>query len=97
MITPVKSYSVNFIADGLSNSVAIDCSLTPVNEDFRGNAPQAVLLPVVSSVFTGVFTGVTAALVGHVVTLTFGTIPPKLDGSGNLVVYSGTFLLQYGT
>ena len=97
MITPVKQYTFQFVADGTSNSLAIDASLNPINEEFRGSFPVAVLLPVVTSGYTGVLTGVTATLSGSTVTFSFTTPPAKLDNNSNLIVYTATFYLQYQT
>jgi hypothetical protein len=94
---PVKSYSVNFVADGASNTLAVDLGLTPINEELNGAAPIGVLAPVVTSTFSGPIAGVTAAIQGSVVTFTFPTAPAKFDLSSNLVVYTATFLIQYGT
>ena len=97
MITPVKSYSLQFVADGISESLVVDASLTPINENFNGAQPIAILVPVVTSAFTGALSGVTASIQGTIITFTFSTAPARLDNSSNLIVYTATFLLQYGT
>jgi hypothetical protein len=101
MNTPVKQYSLQFNADGVSTSMAIDCSTVPINENFVGNLPQAVLTPQVtfSNPVTGQsspLTGVTAALSGTTVTLTFTSPPARYDNNSVLIVYTATFSLQYG-
>jgi hypothetical protein len=95
MLSPVKQYSFSFISDGLSTSLELDCSLTPIKEVFIGALPTAVLGPVVQSISTGVIPNVTAALAGQKVTFTFPAAPAQNDGNGNLIVYTGTFYLQY--
>lgn len=96
MLTSVKQYTFNFISDGASTAVVTDCSILPIKEDFRGNLPIAVLSPAVQSIFTGPVANVTAQLVGQKVTLTFQAAPPRNDGTGNLIVYTASFYLQYG-
>jgi hypothetical protein len=95
MLTPVKQYTFGFTSDGISTSLAVDCSIVPISENFAGNAPAAVLSPVVTSVAGGTIAGVTAALAGHTVTFTFPGPPPKNDINGNLILYTVTFYLQY--
>jgi hypothetical protein len=95
VITALKSYELEFIADGSSTTFVFDCSLTPINENFTGNLPLAILDPSVESTFTGTLSNVTAALVGTTVTFTFATPPPKFDNSSNLVVYTASFSLQF--
>jgi hypothetical protein len=97
VITPVKSYTTLFTSDGTSQTYVLDCSLTPVDEDFSGAQPIAVLTPVVTSAYTGALSGVTTALSGTTITFTFTSAPPKNDNNGNLIVYTLTFLLQYQT
>ena len=97
MISPVKQYTCLFTADGTSTAFVIDASLNPIAEEFKGSAPIGVIFPVVTSAFTGVLTGVTAAVVGTTVTFTFTTPPVKLDNNSNLIVYTATFYLQYQT
>jgi len=95
MLTPVKQYSITFTSDGVSTTIEVDCSIVPINEDFSGNAPTAVLSPAVTSVATGNIANVTAALAGTTVTLTFPEPPPQLDGNGLLILYTATFFLQF--
>ena len=98
MITPVKQYSFLFTADGTSTSLEIDASLLPIAEDFKGSIPVAVLLPTATSAYTGGLGSVTASLSGTTVTFTFGAgAPAKFDNNGVLIVYTGTFYLQYQT
>lgn len=97
MNTPVKQYNFTFISDGVSLIMTVDVSLAPFNEDFAGNLPQAVLEPDVVSDATGdISTGLTASLLGTQVTFTFPAAPPQYDGEGNLIVYSASFLLEFG-
>ena len=101
MIGPAKQYSCTVTSDGESTSFSLDVSLTPFNEDFRGMAPAQVLsldgLPFITSSFTGAIGGVTAALVGTVVTLTIPSagVMPRVDGSSNVILYTVTFYLQF--
>lgn len=98
MITPVQQYSVQFNGDGVSTSLAVDASLAPISEDFRGNLPQAVLTPVVTCNAPGVtspLAGVTAQLVGTTVTITFAVAPARYDTNSALIVYTATFSLQF--
>jgi hypothetical protein len=96
MITPVQLFSFTFISDGTALSITVDVSLAPFNQDFAGNLPEAVLEPTASSLATGPLSGLTASVNGTEVTITFPEPPPQYDGSENLIVYSATFLLEYG-
>jgi len=96
MNTPVKPYSFEFSSDGTSTTLTVDVSLTPFNEEFEGNLPTAVLSPTVSSTFTGPIANVTAQLTGTKVTFTFQAALPMDDSSSNLVIYTATFLLEFG-
>lgn len=96
MNTPVKSYSFEFSSDGAATTLTVDVSLTPFNEEFQGNLPTAVLTPAVTSAFTGPVPNVTAQLNGTKITFTFQNPLPMDDNSSNLVIYTGTFLLQFG-
>lgn len=93
-IGPVKQYQFNFVSDGISTSLAVDASLTPINENFEGAQPIAVLQPAITSFPTGGIQGVTAALVGTTITLTFPALQAT-DNNGNLILYTATFYLQY--
>lgn len=95
MNQPVKTYSFNFVVDGTSESLTVDLSLLPVNEDFKGSVPVAILNVSASSTFTGSLTGVTAVLSGTTVTLTFSSAPPEFDGSSNRVVYTASLMLTF--
>ncbi|HVI10209.1 MAG TPA: hypothetical protein VND65_18105 [Candidatus Binatia bacterium] len=94
-LNPTKAYSVTFISDGLSTNLAIDCSLAPISQDFTGAQPSAVLAPAVTSTFTGPLSGVSATLSGTTVTFTFGSAPPRVDGSSNVIEYTATFVLEF--
>lgn len=96
MNTPVKSYSFEFSSDGAATTLTVDVSLTPFNEEFEGNLPTAVLTPAVSSVSGGPVANVTAQLNGTKVTFTFQAALPMDDSNSNLIIYTGTFLLQFG-
>src|SRR5208283_968520 len=96
MNAAVKQYSFQFVSDGLSLTLNVDVSLAPFLQDFAGNLPVAVLDPGASSQPTGILAGVTATLSGTVVTLTFNGPPPQTDPSGNLIVYTATFILEFG-
>lgn len=95
MNTPVKSYSFEFSSDGSSTTLTVDVSLTPFNEEFEGNLPTAVLTPAVTSV-GGPVANVTAQLSGTKVTFTFQAVLPEIDINSNLIIYTATFLLQFG-
>lgn len=95
MNQPVKSYSIQFIVDGASESISFDLSLQPVIDDFRGSLPQQLLNVGASSTFTGPLAGVTGALVGTTVTLTFASAPPEFDGSNNRIVYTATMTVSF--
>jgi hypothetical protein len=94
VIQPIKSYSVQFVADGTSEAMVIDLSLQPVLEDFKGSLPTAVLNVVATSVFTGPLT-VTPGLLGQQLNLTFAEALPEFDGSSNRVIYTVTFQLVF--
>jgi hypothetical protein len=95
MLNPVKLYTFTFTADGQTDTISVDTSLTPINENFSGKQPQAVLNPTV--VGGGqVVQGVTAELEGTTVILTFPNPPAQYDANDNLIVYTATFYLQYG-
>lgn len=94
-INSVKSYALNFVADGTSSAYTFDVTLAPLELDFTGNIPIAVLTPGVTSVATGAL-NVTASILGTKVTLTFeAPPPPRLDDNSALIVYTASFLLQY--
>jgi hypothetical protein len=67
-----------------------------VNEDFRGNLPTGVLGLVVTSTPTGNLSNITPLLAGQILTLTFGNGAPLQLSSGQVIVYTATFYLQYG-
>jgi len=95
MLNPVKQYTFLFTADGESTSLSIDVSLIPLEEQFAGNAPTAVLSPQV--VGNGqIVQGVQASLNGTIVTITFSDAPLQFDQNNNLILYTATFYLQYG-
>ena len=94
MIQPVKSYTVQFVADGTSTALAMDLSLQPVYEKFRGSLPTAVIGVAATSTFTGPLT-VTPSLSGTILTLTFSVAPPEFDNSSNHIVYTLTFTLVF--
>lgn len=97
MITPAKSYSFQFTSDGTSTVLVLDVSLLPIADEFKGSVPVGVVLPVVTSTYTGAISGVTAQVAGTVVTFTFVSAPAKTDNNSNLIVYTATFVLQFGT
>jgi hypothetical protein len=95
MLTPVKQYTVNFTSDGIATVISFDASLVPISEDFRGNVPTGLLLPIVLGAGNVPIAGVTAELVGTTITLTFPNAPPQYDVNNNLIVYVATFYLQF--
>ena len=97
MITPVKTYSFPFTSDGTSTTLIYDLSLLPIADEFKGSNPVGVVLPTVTSTFTGALTGVTATVSGSTVTFTFISAPAKLDNNSNLIVYTATCVVQFAT
>jgi hypothetical protein len=95
VLTPVKQYSVSFTSDGIATEITFDASLVPINENFRGNIPTGLLLPVVGPAGGAPISGVTADLEGTTITLTFVTAPPQYDENNNLIIYVATFYLQF--
>jgi hypothetical protein len=96
MNAPVSQQQFTFISDGTALVLTVDLTLAPFNLNLAGNFPRGVIEPSVSSVATGPLTGVTASISGTLVTLTFATPPQEQDSGGNTIIYTASFLLQYG-
>lgn len=96
MLNPVKTVSFQFISDGISTAMTMDLSVQPIGFNFSGALPSALLNPQVLVGLTPV-AGVTAALVGTKVTLTFTTVLASHDSNAMLIVYSFSGLLEFGT
>lgn len=93
MLNPVKQYSLSFTSDGIATALQFDMSLTPINENFVGNLPSALILGSVSGP-GGVISGTTFYLTGTTVLITFPEAPPQLN-NGATAVYTATWYLQY--
>lgn len=96
MLSLTKSYSQQFISDGIATELSFDMSLTPIKEDFRGNlptGPNAILLASVSGP-AGPVAGATFELVGTTVMITFPTAPPQLY-NGSTALYTASWTLQF--
>lgn len=90
-----KLYQVNFTSDGIVTTLPIDCSVVPISEDFKGNQPNQVISPKVTSVPTGDIANVTADLDGVTVTFTFENALDQNDINGNLILYTASFWLRF--
>jgi len=99
VLTAVKTYTLDFISDGIATVLDFDCSLAPISEDFRGNIPTAILLPNGQGSITAsggaIVPTFTAAIAGTSVELTFASAPPQYDSNDNLVYYTFTFALEF--
>lgn len=96
MITPVKSISVQFTADGTSDVAKFDLSTLPLGLDFGGAQSIGVQSLAVTNGI-GPVAGVAAGISGSILTLTFNAPPPELDGGAALIIYTATMFLQFAS
>jgi hypothetical protein len=96
VINPAQTVSWEFTADGTSDFGEFDASVLPLGLNFAGTGSIVVLLPSVTSAYTGPLSGVGATISNTTITLSFQTAPPKVDNNGNLIIYTATVVLQYG-
>lgn len=94
MLNPAKLYSLPFTSDGIATSMSFDMSLTPINENFRGNLPNALILGQVKDPGGNVLSGVTFNLAGTTITISFNVAPPQLY-NGSTALYTASWYLQF--
>ena len=98
MMTPVIPFSFQFTTDGTSTALSFDLATAPTNLDLRGAQITGVqnLTMGAVGIVGGVAGnhGVTASVVGTVITLTFSLVMTQLDTNSDLVVYTCSGLLQ---
>jgi hypothetical protein len=94
VIKPTKSLSLTFVSDGTSLEASFDLAKQPLQQDFNGSLPDAVLTPQITNLPVGVT--FTTVLVGTTVSFTFSGALPEFDGSNNTILYVATFLLTFG-
>lgn len=95
-ILATKVFTFTFVADGTSTSATFDLSQPPVEFNFSGRPPSGLVgTTTVTNTQSVAVPTVTPTLVGNILTLTFATAPPALDGSSNPVIYTCTTTFKF--
>lgn len=96
-ILATKTVAFNFVADGTSTVATFDLSQPPIEFLVFPGRPASGLVGVTAVTNTQAVTvpTVTPSIAGSILTLSFATPPPALDGSSNPVIYTVVTTLKF--
>jgi hypothetical protein len=99
MFTPILPVAFDFTSDGTSTAIIVDLSAPTFGLDLRGVQPAGVQSLTVTDTGAGggLVAGVTASLVGWLLTLTFIAPLPINDTNSVLIKYAVQALLQFAS